>query len=145
MTLTDTGPLVALLDKRQHLHLNCRDVLVKASLPLITTWPCFTEAMYFAQRQGGRQFQERLWALIEDGLLLISHMEFTADTERASNYFDRIRELMRQYSDFPMDLADASLVATAERRRLHQIFTLDKRDFSIYRMRDGSTFEIIPD
>ena len=55
----------------------------------------------------------------------------------------RMRELMEEYQDTPMDLADASLVATAETRRLRRIFTLDSH-FRAYRMRDGSAFEVVP-
>jgi hypothetical protein len=40
---------------------------------------------------------------------------------------------MRKYRDLPMDLADAALVRVAERERLRRIFTVDRRDFQIYR------------
>ena len=49
---------------------------------------------------------------------------------------------MAKYSDTPMDLADASLVATAETLGLRQVFTLDK-DFYLYRLADGSVLEVI--
>jgi predicted nucleic acid-binding protein len=42
-----------------------------------------------------------------------------------------------------MDLADASLVAAAERLGLRRIFTLDS-DFYIYRLLDGSALACIP-
>jgi predicted nucleic acid-binding protein len=48
----------------------------------------------------------------------------------------RIRELMRKYVNRPMDLADASLLRVAEREGLRKIFTVDRRDFSVYRL-DG--------
>ena len=50
--------------------------------------------------------------------------------------------LMRQYSDTPMDLADASLIAVAESQSLRRVFTLDG-DFYIYRLADGSALEIV--
>lgn len=50
---------------------------------------------------------------------------------------------MKKYQDLPMDLADASLVATAETLRNRQIFTLDK-DFYVYRLYDKQAFEVIP-
>jgi uncharacterized protein len=52
-------------------------------------------------------------------------------------------QLMEKYSDQPMDLADASIVATAERLDTLRLFTLDG-DFHIYRLADGSVFEIVP-
>jgi predicted nucleic acid-binding protein len=54
-----------------------------------------------------------------------------------------MRELMEQYRDVPMDLADASIVAAAETRRLRRVFTLDS-DFLIYRTGDGDGFEVVP-
>ncbi|MGH7193434.1 MAG: type II toxin-antitoxin system VapC family toxin, partial [Candidatus Saccharimonadales bacterium] len=58
---------------------------------------------------------------------------------------DRVRmeQLMDKYHDLPMDLADASLVALAERLGVRRIFTLDS-DFLIYLLSDGSTLDVVP-
>ena len=50
---------------------------------------------------------------------------------------------MRRYADLPMDLADATLVVLAERLRTPWIFTLDRRDFSVYRV-GRRTFRLLP-
>jgi len=50
---------------------------------------------------------------------------------------------MAKYRDTPMDLADASLVAVAENRKLRSLFTFDS-DFYVYRLRDGSALVLIP-
>ncbi len=49
----------------------------------------------------------------------------------------RCFELMVQYADAPMDFADASLVAVAERSGIDRVFTLDRRHFAVYRMKRG--------
>jgi len=57
MILTDTGPLVALLDKSDANHQAC--LAASQGLPaepLLTTWPCFTEAMYLLGAVGGFAF-----------------------------------------------------------------------------------------
>lgn len=54
-----------------------------------------------------------------------------------------MRELMQRYSDAPMDLADASLVAAAERLNLRQVFTVDHH-FHIYRQQQGYRFDVVP-
>jgi predicted nucleic acid-binding protein len=54
-----------------------------------------------------------------------------------------MRVLMEKYSDTPMDLADASLVAAAETLDERHIFTLDN-DFRIYQLNGTISFEIIP-
>jgi predicted nucleic acid-binding protein len=55
----------------------------------------------------------------------------------------RMRALMEQYCDLPMDLADASLVALAEERGLSRVFTLDS-DFQVYRLPRKKPFTLIP-
>jgi predicted nucleic acid-binding protein len=57
----------------------------------------------------------------------------------------RIEDLMRKYRDLPMDLADAALVRVAEREKIRRIFTLDRRDFQIYRPAKIGRFSILPD
>jgi predicted nucleic acid-binding protein len=49
----------------------------------------------------------------------------------------RAFELMEQYADHPMDLADASLVVAAESLATTRIFTLDRGDLETYRVRRG--------
>lgn len=56
----------------------------------------------------------------------------------------RMKALMRQYRDLPMDFADASLVRVAEREKLLKVFTLDRRDFQVYRSSRIGRFTIIP-
>src|SRR5262249_13851412 len=51
----------------------------------------------------------------------------------------RAFELMSRYADHPMDLADASLVATAEALKTTRVFTLDRNDFATYRAMIGRT------
>jgi predicted nucleic acid-binding protein len=56
----------------------------------------------------------------------------------------RLRELMAKYRDLPMDLADAALVHVAERDGYRRIFTLDRRDFEVYRVAGRERFTIMP-
>lgn len=136
MTLCDTGPLVALIDAGDPHHARCVSAL--AGLPataLVTTWPCFTEAMYLLGRAGGLRAQDELWGYLADGLVLI-HVPVSGEWER-------MRFLMRQYGDAPMDLADASVVAAAESLEIRGVFTLD-RHFRAYRLHDGRSFDIVP-
>lgn len=51
MTLTDTGPLVALINRNDPNHTACVEAAKRLHAgPLVTTWPCFTEAMYLNAR-----------------------------------------------------------------------------------------------
>jgi predicted nucleic acid-binding protein len=41
---------------------------------------------------------------------------------------------MRKYANRPMDLADAALLRVAEREGIRKIFTVDRKDFAVYRL-----------
>lgn len=136
MILTDTGPLVALINRNDPNHPRC--VAATKQLPsaaLVTTWPCFTEAMYLLFRAGGYPAQAALWYWRARGQLILHHL-----TEAE---VDRMAVLMNKYRDRPMDLADTSLVAVAESLKQSGLFTLDS-DFHIYRLADGSALASIP-
>ena len=136
MTLCDAGPLFALIDPRQVAnHDRCKAVLASLSTPLVTTWPCFTEAMYLAHRAGGWPMQRLLWQFVARRVLAI-HESGPAEA-------DRMALLMERYRDTPMDLADASLVTAAEVLGASRVFTLDHH-FRVYRRDDSGVFEVIP-
>jgi predicted nucleic acid-binding protein len=134
-TLTDAGPLIALIDADEPDHERCRRALEEIHLPMLTTWPAFTEAAYLLGRAAGWRGQEALWKLVRRAELLLATLSPEA-TERTAL-------LMERYNDRPMDLADATLVALAEERGLTRIFTLDS-DFHIYRVRGRRQFEVVP-
>jgi predicted nucleic acid-binding protein len=135
MTLTDASTLIALLDSDDPGHAECRRALDTVRFPLATTWPAFTEAMHILGRAGGWSGQAALWQLVEQGDLVVEAPSAPA-VERAAS-------LMQTYSDRPMDLADATLVALAEERELSEIFTLDN-DFRFYRLNGRRHFALLP-
>jgi hypothetical protein len=53
---------------------------------------------------------------------------------RAASDIPRIRELMHKYANRPMDLADAVILRVAAREHLRKVFTVDRDDFSVYRL-----------
>ena len=134
MILVDAGPLVALLHRDDAHHDRCVEVLTSLREPMLTVWPAFTEAMYLLGFSANAQ--DALWEMLDtDALWMADFGE--ADCERA-------RYLMRKYRDLPMDLAGAALVRVAERERIRRIFTIDRRDFSVYRPQGIGRFEITP-
>jgi hypothetical protein len=135
VTLTDAGPLIAIIDADEPDHHRCVQALDGATLPLVTTWPAFTEAMYLLARAGGNQAQRALWRLVQTERLVIADL--------SSSAVERSCRLMDKYADLPMDLADATLVALAEEERHRTVFTLDS-DFGVYRIRGRLPFRTIP-
>ena len=53
-------------------------------------------------------------------------------------------ELMRQYRAFPLGVADASVIAVAERRKLTEIATLDRRHFAAVVPLHAPAFDLLP-
>jgi predicted nucleic acid-binding protein len=127
LILVDTGPLVALFDPKEVEHARCRTVLRGITEPLGTTLATLTEAFHILSPDsiGSDRLRE---FVLQDGLQVLPLGRKT---------LERAFELMEKYRDHPMDLADASLVAVAEVLPTRKVFTLDRNDFSTYRLRRG--------
>jgi hypothetical protein len=80
--------------------------------------------------------QHALWEMLERGTVTL--VPLTVDDVPG------MHGLMEKYRDLPMDLADAALVRVAEREKIRQIFTLDRRDFTLYRPLGIARFTILP-
>ena len=132
--LIDAGPLVALLDKSDRWHRLCAATIRTLEPPLKTVWPVIAEASHLVRNLF--QAQSKLLYLIQNGSLEIVALD--------RDDIPRIRELMTKYHDLPMDLADAALVRVAERERIHRVFTVDQKDFNIYRPRHIRRFALLP-
>jgi predicted nucleic acid-binding protein len=53
--------------------------------------------------------------------------------------------LIEKYKDIPMDFADATLVTLAEGTGIDEVFTLDMRGFSAYRIHGRKAFKVWPE
>ena len=136
MILVDTGPLIAIFDPSDKRHRDSMRTVATFELPLATTLCVLTETFYMLSPEsvGARN----LMNFVDDGGLEILEVD--------GGDLKRMFELMVQYADAPMDLADASLVAMAERLHIRRIFTIDRNDFAFYRIRLGhrhTGFEVI--
>lgn len=134
MILIDAGPLVALISSGDRHHRTCRQTLETLEEPLGTVWPALTEAMYLLRSSGAAQ--QALWEMLERGTVTLLPL--------ALDDVPRMRVLMGKYRDLPMDLADAALVRIAEREKIRRVFTLDRRDFTLYRPLGIGRFTILP-
>jgi predicted nucleic acid-binding protein len=127
--IVDTGPLVALFDARDEHHDEAKRVLEATRAVLLSTWPVVTEACHFLG-QGGKR---ALLALIRRGGVRL----------RAITIEDvpRLDELIARYEQ--MDFADATLVLLAEKSGVTDVYTVDRRDFEVYRTRTGRRFRLV--
>jgi uncharacterized protein len=131
--LVDAGPLVALIDRSDPHHRDCGEALAGIGDPLGTVWPAFTEAMYLLRSSA--RAQRALWDMLCLGG--VQMLELGLDD------CPRMRELMWKYRDLLMDLVDAALVWVAKCERIRRVFTVDWRDFEIYRPYRRGRFEIL--
>ena len=135
MTLCDSGFLICLAEPKEPKSDDCKRLVSDIKGPLTTTWPCIAESMYSLGRRGGGWRKQKFVAeLILNGFLIIY------ETEKPD--YSRLFSLMEQYQDVPMDLADASLVYTAERTGDPQILTFDS-DFFFYRINNRDSFDVL--
>jgi predicted nucleic acid-binding protein len=134
--LVDTGPLVALFDPADPLHARSVDSLNTFAEALGTTLPVLTEAFHLLTP--GSVGAQRLMEFIEDAGMIVWYLDDASLT--------RAFELMHRYASVPMDFADATLVAAAEASDTRKVFTIDRKDFWVYRIRRGHRhvpFEVI--
>jgi uncharacterized protein len=132
--LVDTGPLVAILDDQDTHHLACVQALAVLDGPLYTCWPVITEAAWLL-RHSPRAVRRLLDSINTPFVELLS---------LEGPDVPPIAELLEKYQSMRPQLADVSLVYLAGRERIETIFTLDRRDFSIYRSSRGRSFRILP-
>ena len=86
--------------------------------------------MYLAHRSGGWPMQNLLWQYVREAVLVFHELGPEETT--------RLSVLMEQYQDTPMDLADTSLMATAEGLGL-----AENHHFQVYRLNGSRPFVII--
>ena len=133
--IIDTGPLVAILNRRDSQHTLCYGQSLELAPPFLTTWPVIAEAAWMLRHTTGGV--SKLLGMISAGLLDC----YPLDGDSAS-WMDAF---LKKYADQNPQLADASLMYVAERKQAEVIFTLDRRDFSIYRRSDNCPLSILPE
>jgi len=134
MTLVDTGPLVAIASARDQHHQLCVDQLRELRPPLLTCWPVITEAAWLLRHDAPAV--ERLFGSFETGLLRLLILD-----ENAIRWLARF---LARYQKMGVQIADGALVYLAEREGIDTVFTLDRRDFSVYRLSDGRSLRVLP-
>jgi uncharacterized protein len=132
--LIDTGPIVAILSGRDHAHDACVEALKTLSPPLLTTWPVITEAQYLLRNS------EKAVAALFDGIK--GNLWRIVDLDEDAAVW--IAAFLKKYHNIGAQLADASLVYLAEKKDISTIFTLNQRDFMVYRLSGRRKLRLIP-
>jgi predicted nucleic acid-binding protein len=132
--LVDTGPIVAILSEQDQFHQVCLEQLGRLSGPLLTCWPVIVEAAWLLRRNV--LAVERLLASFANGPFTLGLLD--------ENDLQGISAILRQYRSLGLQVADASLLHLANRERIEAVFTLDRRDFQVLRLRNRKRLNLIP-
>ena len=131
INISDTGPLVAYLNRNDPYHSWAVAAMKQIRPPVFTCEAVLTEAVYFLREDGVDV--DPLFKMMEKNAIVLDFDLFA--------HWPRVRSLMRRWER--MDLADASIVVMSELRPKSQVLTIDRKDFSIYRRNDRQVIDFI--
>jgi uncharacterized protein len=135
----DTGPLVAAALSNDTDHAACvrlfndmhaagRDLLIPAAVT--------AEVGYLLAREAGPRVESLFLRSLAEG-------DFAAVDLTAADYA-RMAELVDTYGDLPLGTTDASVIAVAERLKLTDVATLDRRHFTVVRPSHVNSLTLLP-
>jgi uncharacterized protein len=130
--ILDTGPLVALLNRRDTHHGWAKTRFMEIGPPLLTCEAVLSEACFLVRRQPGGPT-----AVLDAACRGVIEVSFALSKE-----LPEIQSLMKRYANRPISLADACLVRMAELHRSSPVFTTDG-DFRVYRRNGRGTIPLI--
>lgn len=136
MIVVDTGPLVAMANQQDRHHVRCVEWFDIAPRPLLVPAPILTEVCYLLERERGAAVEAAFLRSVRDDVFTLvspSHADL-----------DRMADLVETYASLPLGAADASVIAVAERLRLTEVATLDRRHFTVVRPNHVDAFTLLP-
>jgi predicted nucleic acid-binding protein len=133
--IVDAGPLVAILNRHDSKHAVCHEQGLELPRPFITTWPVIAEAAWLLRKTPGGV--SSLLRMVAEGLVECYSLDAAA-----AKWMD---ELLLKYADQNIQLADASLLYVAENEHIESIFTLDRRDFLLFRLAGNRPLRLLPE
>jgi predicted nucleic acid-binding protein len=132
LVLVDTGPLVAMLNRRDQFHAWTIARLAEIEPPLLTCEAVLSEACFLLRRAPGGAVA--LLTLVEQGHVRVA-LELGSEA-------GALKRLLEKYADVPMSLADSCLVRLSELHPSGRLLTLDS-DFARYRRRGKDLIPLI--
>ena len=129
--LADTGFLIAAGQRGDPLHEAAKEFLGGYSGTLVTAAPVIVETCFFFGSKGKLQLLD--W--VQSGGLGVAEVPVSA-------YADLARTI-EKYADQDIDFTDAALVWLAEESGLRRILTVDRSDFSLFRLKGGKRFDVL--
>ncbi len=119
--ITDTGPLVGWINRRDQWHAWSVAALRDLAPPLLTCESVIAEAIWHLRKS--REAVDSLYGMVEGGALRV--------VELLPQHMPRIRALSARYPR--MDFCDAAVVQLSELHPRAPVLTTDVEDFRVYR------------
>jgi predicted nucleic acid-binding protein len=116
-------------------HQRCVAALRQIEPPLITTWAVLTEAAWLLRQD--TEVVGRMLRGSAEGLFEVARL--------AGDELPALDALRRRYADLSPQLADLTLLHLAQRENYDTVFTLDRRDFTVFRIKGKKRLRLIPD
>ncbi len=134
--IADTGGLYGLFDADDKHHEAIRSIVAAESGPIVVPAAILGELDYLLREYLGVEAELNFLDNLISGAFTLEPL--------TSEDLVRSRELIAQYRDLDLGLADSAVIATAERLGVHRILTVDLRDFRAVKPRTGSPFVLLP-
>ncbi len=134
--LIDTNMLVALSFPKDVNHIKAREAMQNLKTTRILSAAILPELFYMITQRVNYTEAVKSFRLLQTSAFKIE----TLTPEDLS----RMTEIMLEYQDVQFDFVDTSLMALSERLGITQIYTLDHRDFSVFRPRHCDYLTILP-
>ncbi|MFC4062305.1 type II toxin-antitoxin system VapC family toxin [Planomonospora corallina] len=136
MLVCDTGPLYAVMNRKDQDHDRCLELLEAHPGPLVVPGPVLAEVCWLLESRVGPVAEAGFLQAVVDGELMMEPLT-TADVAR-------MKALVVKYADFPLGAVDAAVIAVAERLGVQKIATIDHRHFRAVRNNRGGYFTLVP-
>jgi uncharacterized protein len=134
--IADSGALYALYDTSDLHHLPVRSAIDRHDGPIVVPMAILAEVDYLLSNWLGVDAELEFLDSVESGAFELE--PFTGSD------LERCREILTQYRDLKLGLADAAVMATAERLGTDRILTVDERHFRAVVSKKGRAFALLP-
>jgi uncharacterized protein len=134
--LIDTNILLALGSPKDANHDRARMAMREIREDRIISAAVLPELFYMMSVRVSYQSAVRFFGILQSAA-------FQIETLLAADMV-RMQEIMTEYQDNAFDFVDVSIMALAERLNIPDIYTLDQRDFLVFRPRHYPHLRLLP-
>ena len=134
--VADSGAIFALYDRKDRHHAAVRRILDEERSLVVIPSAILGELDYLLREHLGIRAEIDFIESVISGSFTLENL--------THEDLVRCHELITAYQDLDLGLADAAVMATAERLNIERILTVDERDFRAVRSKRGKPFLLLP-